>query len=178
MLANIQGRLMKIARRILLVLVLVAEFAAAPANATIISAGSYNFNLNFTAAIPYSWANVQVMIASLLTGQHFSITIFPDLNEGGLAIGPETIAGPSNLLTVVYRLPEEELADICYIFESRPTGIVGEIVGDLERAFDDWRARHETVSRRHGAEMVGACACRCDPSVRAAAWHRRCRHSV
>src|SRR5436190_5491855 len=100
MLANIQGRLMKIARRILLVLVLVAEFAAAPANATIISAGSYNFNLNFTAAIPYSWANVQVMIASLVTGQHFSITIFPDLNEGGLAIGPATIAGPANLLTL------------------------------------------------------------------------------
>src|SRR2546423_10093951 len=103
MLANIQGRLMKIAQRILLVLVLVAEFAAAPANATIISAGSYDFNLNFTAAIPYSWANVQVAIASLVTGQHFSITLFPDLNAGSLPTRPAIIAGIANLVTATIR---------------------------------------------------------------------------
>ena len=85
---------MKIARRILIALALAAGLGAPPANATVITAGSYDFNLDFTASMPYSWANVKVIIASLLTGQQFSITFFPDLDEGGLAIGPSTIPGP------------------------------------------------------------------------------------
>ena len=56
---------MKIARRILLALALGTGLGAAPANATVIAAGSYDFNLDFTAATPYSWANVQFVLASL-----------------------------------------------------------------------------------------------------------------
>src|SRR5689334_18372568 len=85
---------MKIARSILLAVALVTGLQAAPTNATVVAAGTYDFNLDFTAAMPYSWANVQFDIASLLTGQHFSVTFFPDLNEGGLALGPSTISGP------------------------------------------------------------------------------------
>jgi len=84
---------MKIARSILLVVSLVVGLQAAPASATVVAAGTYDFNLDFTAAMPYSWANVEFHIASLLIGQHFSVTFFPDLNEGGLALGPSTIAG-------------------------------------------------------------------------------------
>ena len=93
---------MKIARRILLALALAAGLGAAPANATVITAGSYDFNLDFTAATPYSWANVQVVLASLLTGQHLSVTFFTRLKRRRLSDWPghnfrARLAGPSTV---------------------------------------------------------------------------------
>lgn len=103
---------MSLARRIFLALALVAGLQTAPASATVITAGTYNFNLDFTAAMPYSWANVELVLASLLTGQHLSVTFFPDLNEGGLAVGPTTIAGPFNSpVTVIFGASAIGLSD-------------------------------------------------------------------
>jgi hypothetical protein len=84
---------MKLARRIFLALALVAGLQTAPASATVITAGTYNFNLDFTAAMPYSWANLRVTVAALLSGQTFSMALFPDLNEGGVPF-VVTVPGP------------------------------------------------------------------------------------
>jgi hypothetical protein len=94
---------MNLARRIFLVLALVAGLPTAPASATVITAGTYDFNLDFTAATPYSWANVRVSFATLLSGQILTVTLFPDLNEGGagFAIPLNGPSGPSTLTSGV-----------------------------------------------------------------------------
>ena len=118
------GTIMTIARRIVVALALAAGLAAAPARATIITAGSYDFNLDFTAAMPYDWANVQFVVASLAAGQHVSVTFFPDLNEGGVPIGPGTLPGPFSVpITVVAGTSDPGLLD--GIFSVRFTLDVG-----------------------------------------------------
>ena len=63
----------------------------------------------------------------------------PFYNDPGL--GLENL-GPSGLLQKVYRLPAEEVADIGYVFESRPAGISEEVADRLRAAVDTWRAHH------------------------------------
>ncbi|WP_051722556.1 RiPP maturation radical SAM C-methyltransferase [Streptomyces albus] len=63
----------------------------------------------------------------------------PFYNDPGL--GLENL-GPSGLLQKVYRLPAEEVADIGYVFESRPAGISEEVADRLRSAVDTWRAHH------------------------------------
>jgi hypothetical protein len=90
---------MSLARRILLALAMVAGLQTAPASATVITAGTYNFNLDFTAAMPYSWANVRVSVTGLLFGQTLTVTLFPDLNEGGVGFAAP-LSGPVGLVTL------------------------------------------------------------------------------
>ncbi|QSB12555.1 RiPP maturation radical SAM C-methyltransferase [Natronosporangium hydrolyticum] len=50
--------------------------------------------------------------------------------------------GPSALLSKVYRLPKQELAQLGYLFESEKAGIRGEDVQALEAATRDWHTNH------------------------------------
>ncbi|WP_151775383.1 RiPP maturation radical SAM C-methyltransferase [Streptomyces abyssomicinicus] len=64
----------------------------------------------------------------------------PFFDDPGL--GLENL-GPSGLLKKVYKLPADEVADISYVFESRPAGISESVAERLRAAVDTWRANHQ-----------------------------------
>jgi ribosomal peptide maturation radical SAM protein 1 len=49
---------------------------------------------------------------------------------------------PADMYHHVYDLPEAELADLVYLFDTDVAGIEGEIVDVLEAAVEDWKKRH------------------------------------
>lgn len=50
--------------------------------------------------------------------------------------------GPAGFLSLVYRLPKSELADLVYLFESEPVGLTGETERLLGEQCALWRERH------------------------------------
>jgi len=78
-----------------------ALLPAAPASATLVSAGTYNFNLNFTAFMPYAAAHTVLTTGPVLAGQIVGIRMFPDLNEGGTALASNS-GGPFAGLQVTF----------------------------------------------------------------------------
>ncbi|MCX5203484.1 RiPP maturation radical SAM C-methyltransferase [Streptomyces sp. NBC_00237] len=61
---------------------------------------------------------------------------------------------PAEMYGHVYDLPEEELADLVYLFDTPPRGIGGGAEGRLTRAVADWRAQHagSTLLMESGGE--------------------------
>jgi|SRR4051812_24281863 hypothetical protein len=88
------------ARRMVLSLLLAFGVHAAPANATLLSAGTYNFNLDFTASLPYANTQTVLNVGGLLSGQTVGIFMFPDLNEGGTPFGTN-VSVPNSGFTVL-----------------------------------------------------------------------------
>ncbi|WP_051859981.1 RiPP maturation radical SAM C-methyltransferase [Streptomyces anulatus] len=56
-----------------------------------------------------------------------------------------TNQGPSSLLSSVYGLPEKELEDLVYVFDSAPAGLDAESGERLERAMEHWQRSHPTA---------------------------------
>ncbi|PWK74958.1 ribosomal peptide maturation radical SAM protein 1 [Streptomyces sp. CG 926] len=61
---------------------------------------------------------------------------------------------PAEMYDHVYDLPEEELADLVYLFDTPPRGIGGETEQRLARAVEAWRAGHagSTLLMESGAD--------------------------
>jgi ribosomal peptide maturation radical SAM protein 1 len=63
---------------------------------------------------------------------------------------------PARTYPIIYDLPEQELRDLAYIFESTPLGVGDDIAGELERAVSRWRrAYYEGRSRLTFAVIDG-----------------------
>jgi hypothetical protein len=71
-----------------------------PANATLISPGTYFFNLDFTADLPYSFAQMQVSGPVVLAaGESFTLGLFSDFNGGGTLGAGISGFGPSTIIS-------------------------------------------------------------------------------
>lgn len=53
---------------------------------------------------------------------------------------------PADMYRHVYDLPQTELADLVYLFDTDEAGIRGEVVDVLEAAIDEWKKRHHDSS--------------------------------
>ncbi|MFI6603918.1 RiPP maturation radical SAM C-methyltransferase [Nonomuraea sp. NPDC050536] len=56
---------------------------------------------------------------------------------------------PAAQYRLVYDLPESELLDFCYVFESEQLGIGEELAGRLEAALDEWRRQADRSRLTH-----------------------------
>lgn len=88
---------MNSARRIFLTLALVAGFQSPPAGAIIIPTGSEIFNVDFTAAVPYSFISATVVYGLVAPFQTLEFGICAEVNAGGdctedIVLGP-SVAG-------------------------------------------------------------------------------------
>ena len=84
-------------RRILLLVVFVFGAHGSPASATLISPGTYIFNVDFTADVPYSAANTHLTGPVVLTaGESLGLFLCSDFNCGGTIIGGPVL-GPITL---------------------------------------------------------------------------------
>lgn len=64
---------------------------------------------------------------------------------------------PARMYTIIYNLPERELSELAYIFESPALGVADEIAQELERAISQWRrAYYEGRSRLTFAAVDGS----------------------
>ncbi|MFJ9444304.1 RiPP maturation radical SAM C-methyltransferase [Kitasatospora sp. NPDC101235] len=64
--------------------------------------------------------------------------------------------GPSQLLSTVYRLPEEELGELVYVFDSAPAGISPELAARMVKGIDAWKQAHvgaRLVAMEEGAAI-------------------------
>ncbi|WP_285662962.1 RiPP maturation radical SAM C-methyltransferase [Actinorhabdospora filicis] len=50
--------------------------------------------------------------------------------------------GPAAIYSMIYDLPQEELASLVYLFDSTPNGISGVFEAELQRAVAAWEANH------------------------------------
>jgi len=65
-------------------------------------------------------------------------------------------AGPAQVYSLVYDLPQEELQDLVYLFDSVPAGIGGQTETDLVAAVATWRHSHtgsNLTYRQSGGEV-------------------------
>ncbi|QFU88545.1 RiPP maturation radical SAM C-methyltransferase [Amycolatopsis sp. YIM 10] len=53
---------------------------------------------------------------------------------------------PAEIYRHVYDLPQRELEDLVYLFDSEELGILGEVVEALEEAIEEWKKRHHESS--------------------------------
>jgi len=82
------------ARSMVLSLLLAFGLHAAPASATLLTAGTYVFNVDLTSAVPYPFANVRLATGGVLAGQTISAQLFSDINAGGSQIFGLSGSGP------------------------------------------------------------------------------------
>ncbi|MFF8378530.1 RiPP maturation radical SAM C-methyltransferase [Streptomyces sp. NPDC015661] len=64
--------------------------------------------------------------------------------------------GPSRLLSTVYRLPQEELDELVYVFDSAPAGIAPDLASRLVKGIDAWKQAHagaRLVAMEEGATL-------------------------
>ena len=87
---------METARSILLALLFACGVHALPANATLISAGTTTFNLNFTSSIPYSTVDSILTAPSLglAAGETLTFQQCSDLDGGGTCNSTGALLGP------------------------------------------------------------------------------------
>jgi ribosomal peptide maturation radical SAM protein 1 len=57
--------------------------------------------------------------------------------------------GPAAVYRAIYDLPEQELGDLVYLFDSGPAGIRQDVIDRLVEATDGWRAGHGRSSLVH-----------------------------
>ncbi|MGY0492406.1 RiPP maturation radical SAM C-methyltransferase [Streptomyces sp. WG-D5] len=65
----------------------------------------------------------------------------PHFTDPALGFGKRR---PADMYQHVYELPESELADLVYLFDTEDAGIGGATADRLLRAVDQWRAQHAT----------------------------------
>ncbi|MBL1103773.1 RiPP maturation radical SAM C-methyltransferase [Streptomyces sp. 5-8] len=78
----------------------------------------------------------------------------PHFTDPGLGFGKRR---PAEMYQHVYELPEEELADLVYLFDSEPAGIGGPVEQRLKEAVAAWRAGHahsRLLFEEDGAELL------------------------
>ena len=64
---------------------------------------------------------------------------------------------PARMYQVIYDLPEGELNDLAYVFESPALGVADEVAQELERAIEQWRrAYYESRSRLTFSDIDGS----------------------
>lgn len=64
---------------------------------------------------------------------------------------------PSRMYPVIYDLPERELNDLAYIFDSSPLGVSDEVAQELEKGIEQWRqAYYEDRSRLTFTDIGGS----------------------
>jgi ribosomal peptide maturation radical SAM protein 1 len=64
---------------------------------------------------------------------------------------------PARMYSVIYDLPEGELNDLAYVFESSALGVADEVAQELERAIEQWRrAYYESRSRFTFSDIDGS----------------------
>jgi ribosomal peptide maturation radical SAM protein 1 len=64
---------------------------------------------------------------------------------------------PARMYRIIYDLPDSELRDLAYIFESPALGVTDEVTRDLEKAISQWRqAYYEDRSRLTFFEVDGS----------------------
>ena len=87
---------MKTVRHILMAFVCVIAANALPASASVIPAGTFIFNFDFTADVPYSNAQTTFFAApiNVAAGQTFSLETFTEINAGGAVGNTLSISGP------------------------------------------------------------------------------------
>ncbi|MEW2512471.1 RiPP maturation radical SAM C-methyltransferase [Streptomyces sp. NPDC046870] len=78
----------------------------------------------------------------------------PHFTDPGLGFGERR---PAAMYQHVYDLPEHELADLVYLFDTEPAGIAGPVERRLKEAVADWRAGHadsRLLCEEDGAELL------------------------
>lgn len=112
---------MKIVRHILMTVIGVIAANAVPANAALISAGTYTFNFDFTADIPYSSVEIRFFAQPFveLPGQVFSLFVFPELNAGGAFLSNFIAVGPNNFPDVTVTFNDSSAALLDGLFSVR-----------------------------------------------------------
>ncbi|MFJ4583575.1 RiPP maturation radical SAM C-methyltransferase [Streptomyces echinatus] len=78
----------------------------------------------------------------------------PHFTDPGLGFGKRR---PAEMYQHVYDLPEDELTDLVYLFDSEPAGIAGPAERRLQEAVAAWRAGHEhsrLLFEEDGAELL------------------------
>ncbi|MGW2460101.1 RiPP maturation radical SAM C-methyltransferase [Streptomyces sp. NPDC001761] len=78
----------------------------------------------------------------------------PHFTDPGLGFGERR---PATMYQHVYDLPEDELTDLVYLFDTEPAGIGGPVERRLKEAVADWRAGHadsRLLFEEDGAELL------------------------
>ncbi|MET8770219.1 RiPP maturation radical SAM C-methyltransferase [Streptomyces sp. NPDC004658] len=78
----------------------------------------------------------------------------PHFTDPGLGFGKRR---PAAMYQHVYDLPEDELADLVYLFDTEPAGIGGPVEARLKEAVAAWRAGHQDsrlLFAQDGAELL------------------------
>lgn len=96
------------ARLLSALLLCVLSAHTVPANATLISPGTYTFNVDFTAELPYDFAGVLVQGTGLDAGEVVGVAVCADINGGGGCsaqgeIGPAPLSSAPRLALLLFR---------------------------------------------------------------------------
>jgi ribosomal peptide maturation radical SAM protein 1 len=122
---------------------------------------SWNYLYGFPGELDEDYAEVLRQASALVHLQPpaaaFRVALerfSPYFEDPGLGVRNE---GPARLFAAIYGLPEDDLADLVYLFESTPAGIGGSVESALIAAVGTWRDGYpasELTCLREGPELV------------------------